>query len=560
MTRRSSTGSAGRTSDSCDAVVIGAGHNGLVAATHLADAGWDVVVVEASTEAGGAVKTDRRLDPEFATDVFSAFYPMTAASPVMQDLHLEDHGLSWVHAPKVLTNVRAGAPGAVLHRDPQATARDLAVEGTDDGPAWLALDDQWRRYGTDLLSALLSPFPPVRAAGRLGWSARADLWDLVRLLVLPVRTMGTELFEGDMAPLLLAGNALHADVSPEASPSALLGWMLVGLAQTVGFPVPQGGAGAMTDALVSRCRTAGGSIRLGTPVERVTVHGGRATGIVTADGVLHARRAVLAACDAQTLYGRLIDDRDLPPAVMARMRQFTRAGSTVKVNYALSSPVPWSDDRAVGAGTVHIADSVNELSATAGEIAAGMLPSKPFLLIGQMTTADPTRSPAGTESLWAYTHVPQEITGDAAGQVDVSGRLRGDALAAFVERMEDRIEAHAPGFRSTVLARDVQGPDDLEAANASLVGGDISGGTTQLHQQLVFRPVPGLARPETPITGLYLASSSAHPGGSVHGACGANAAAAALLGARLDRVRRVAPLAAAGLGAASIARQIATRR
>lgn len=547
-------------SDTCDAVVIGAGHNGLVAATRLADAGWDVVVVEAAPRPGGAVQTDHRFGSEFATDVFSAFYPMTAASPVMAGLHLEDHGLRWVHAPKVLTNVRPGAPGAVLHRDPRRTADDLAVEGCDDGPAWLALDEQWRRYGDDLLQALLSPFPPVRAAGRLGWSARRDLWDLVRMLVLPVRTMGDELFDGEMAPLLLAGNALHADVAPEASPSALLGWMLVGLAQTVGFPVPEGGAGAMTDALVSRLRSSGGSIRVGTTVERINVHGGRATGVVTPDGVVHARRAVLAACDAEILYGRLLHERDLPPAFLGRMRQFTRAGATVKVNYALTDPVPWTDDRAVGAGTVHIADSVNELSATAGEIAARLLPSKPFLLIGQMTTADPTRSPAGTESLWAYTHLPQDVAADAAGEIDVAGRLRGEALAAFVDRMEDRIEAHAPGFRSRILARDVQGPDDLEAANASLVGGDISGGTTQLHQQLVFRPVPGLARPETPITGLYLASSSAHPGGSVHGACGANAARAAIVGARLDRARRVAPAAIAGIATASAARRLATQR
>lgn len=531
----------------CDAVVIGAGHNGLVAAALLADAGWDVVVLEGSDVAGGAVRSTHGPTPGFVHDMFSAFYPMTAASPVMTDLHLEDHGLSWVHAPKVLTNVRPDAPGAVLYRDGARTAADLELHTPGDGDAWLELHRQWEQYGDELVRALLSPFPPVRAASALAWAAREALWDLVRMMALPVRTMVDELFTGPMAPLLLAGNALHADVTPESAPSALLGWLLVGLAQTVGFPVPLGGAGMLAAAVASRAVSAGAQLRLGESAESVELRHGRASAVHTAAGTWHARHAVLAACDAEILYGRLLAEDDLPAAFTARMREFHRAGSTVKVDYALSSPVPWSDDRAVGAGTVHVADGVDELTTTAAEIAADLIPSRPFLLMGQMTTADPTRSPVGTESLWVYTHVPQDIRGDAAGRITTSGQLRGPALAQFVERMEDRIESHAPGFRDRVVHRSVQGPADMERTNPSLIGGDISGGTAQLHQQLVFRPVPGLARAETPVPGLYLASSSAHPGGSVHGACGANAARAALAHRRASTWSRNA-LGAAAVG------------
>jgi phytoene dehydrogenase-like protein len=473
---------------------------------------------------------------------------MTAASPVMKALHLEDHGLQWLHAPKVLAHLQADGPAAVLYRDAERTAAGIDLDHPGDGEPWRRLAREWDRFGDQMMAALLSPFPPVRAAVRLGMAARLDLWELIRRSVLPMRTMAEELFAGKMGPLLLAGNALHADVTPEAAPSAFLGWMLVGLAQTVGFPVPAGGSGRIIDALVHRLGDRG-QIRLAEPVEQVMVTHGRATGVRTRGGEVAARHGVVAACDAQILYGRLVDKADLPPAFVARMAQFQRAGSTVKVDYALDRPVPWTDDRAVGAGTVHIADSVNELSITAAELATGRIPARPFLLIGQTTTADPSRSPAGTESLWVYTHVPQDIAGDAAGQIDATGRLDGPALDQFVDRVEARIEAHAPGFGNAVIARHVQGPSDLERANPSLVGGDISGGTAQLHQQLIFRPVPGLARAETPITGLYLASASAHPGGSVHGAGGANGARAALVGRRAPVLRRVGVGAGAGLAA-----------
>ncbi|UDY36060.1 phytoene desaturase family protein [Dermatobacter hominis] len=547
----------------CDAVVIGAGHNGLVAANLLADRGWDVVVLEATPRPGGAVQSAEVLAPGFTTDLFSSFYPMTAASPVIRSLALEDHGLEWVHAPKVLAHVRPDGPAAVLHRDVEATAAGIESECPADGEAWRRLAAEWDRFGEQMMAALLSPFPPVTAAARLAVAARLDLWELARRAILPVRTMGAELFQGVGAPLLLAGNALHADVTPEAAPSAFLGWMLVGLGQTVGFPVPAGGAGGITDALLHRLRAAGGEVRTDAPVERIVVRGGRAVGVTTPQGTVEARRAVLAACDAQILYGSLLDHDDLPAAFLARMRQFERASSTVKVNYALSRPVPWSDDEAHGAGTVHVADSLDELTATAAQLSSSRLPADPFLLVGQTTTADPRRSPPGTESLWMYTHVPQRIVDDARSgpdRIEVGdGLLSGRALEAFVDRMEDRIERHAPGFRSAVVARHVQGPRDLERDDPSLVGGDISGGTTQLHQQLVFRPVPGLARPETPVTGLYLASASAHPGGSVHGACGANAARAALLGVRVRTGRRIAAAAAVAGATAAVASRVRRR-
>jgi phytoene dehydrogenase-like protein len=181
---------------------------------------------------------------------------------------------------------------------------------------------------------------------------------------------------------------------------------------------------------------------------------------------------------------------------------------------------------------------MDRFTQVAADLAQDKIPEHPFVLVGQMNKADPTRSPAGTETVWAYTHVPLRVRADAGG--DLRGVWDTAETDAFADRVEAEIEAHAPGFRSLVTARHVLSPPALEALDANLVGGALGGGTTAFSQQLVFRPVPGLGRAETPVRGLFLASASAHPGGGVHGACGANAARAALAA---DRIRRIASFA-----------------
>ena len=258
-----------------------------------------------------------------------------------------------------------------------------------------------------------------------------------------------------------------------------------------------------------------------------------------------ARRAVLADVAAEHLYGRLVSFDELPPRVRDKMAGFRRDPGTVKVDYALSAPVPWRTPPPYAPGTVHISDSYEELVIGFAQLSTGSIPERPFLLIGQMTTADPTRSPAGTESLWAYTHVPQRVLNDAGG--NLTGSWDADEAERFADRMQDRIEQRAPGFSERIIARRILTPIDLERRNASLIGGSINGGTAALDQQLIFRPIPGLGRASTPIRGLYLRPSSAHPGGSVHGACGMNAARAALADARLTPRRITAGGRAADL-------------
>ncbi|WP_405588204.1 phytoene desaturase family protein [Streptomyces sp. NBC_01190] len=515
-----------------DAVVIGAGPNGLVAANVLADAGWSVEVLEEQPEPGGAVRSDRGVDPAFVNDLFSSFYPLAAASPVLGAMRLADEGLRWSHAPRVLAHPLPDGRCAVLDREVGRTAANLDTFAPGDGAAWRELYEGWERVGADLLGCVFTPFPPVRAGLRLAARVRAaDGLRLARTMLLPARRLGEETFAGDGGRLLLAGNALHADLSPESALGGGYGWLLCMLAQSYGFPVPVGGAAALTGALVRRLERRGGSVRCGERVTQVVVRGGRAVGVRMASGeAVPARRAVLADVSAPALFLRLVAAEHLPgPLLDALRRTFQWDFSTFKVDWALDGPVPWSAEGAVGAGTVHLADDVDDLTLFAAQIATRHVPARPFALVGQMTTADATRSPAGTESAWAYTHVPQEIRGDAGpdGLTGVWDRREREAMA---DRVEARVERYAPGFRALIRGRRILAPPTLRSLDANLEGGAINGGTTALHQQLVFRPALGAGRPETPVRGLYLASSGAHPGGGVHGAPGANAARAALHG------------------------------
>lgn len=501
-----------------DAVIIGAGHNGLVAANILADAGWSVLVLEAAQHAGGAVYSAESLRPGFITDLYSAFYPLGAASPVLSALELDRYGLSWSHAPSVLAHVLPDDRCASLCRDVAGTAASLDAFAAGDGEAWTALVAEFERIREPLLAALFRPFPPVLPAVRLLHRlGAAEALRFARLAVLPVRRFGAERFAGQGAPLLLAGNALHTDLPPEGAGSAVYGWLLAMLGQTVGFPVPAGGSGRLIAALVARLAARGGQLRLGAPVEKILIKHHRAVGVRLAGGeTVQAGRAVLADSSAPDLYHSLIGDEHLPARLVRDLANFQWDPPTLKVNWALSGPIPWTAPAARGAGTVHVGVDMDGLTFYAASLAARQIPQQPFILVGQMTTTDPTRSPPGTESVWAYTHLPDKLD---IGPADID---------AQVQRIEHTMQRHAPGFGALVLDRQVQSPADLEASNANLVGGSTNSGTAGLHQQLFFRPVPGLARAETVIDRLYLAGASAHPGGGVHGGPGHNAALAAL--------------------------------
>jgi phytoene dehydrogenase-like protein len=526
-----------------DAIVIGAGQNGLVAANLLADRGWDVLVLEAEADPGGAVRSGELTEPGFVHDVFSAFYPFAAASPAYRALDLEAHGLRWRHGDLVVAHPASDGTCAVLSRRLEDTMASLEAFAPGDGEAWRRLYALWERVGAHLVEALVTPMPPVRPGLRLAAALRSDLLRFARFMALPLRRLADEEFRGAGGGRLLAGNASHADLSPEMPVSGAFGWLLTCLGQEHGFPTPEGGAGRLTEALVRRLRARGGSLRCGARVTRIDVRDGAATGVVIDGGDrVEVRRAVLADVLAPTLYRDLVGEDRLPPKLVADLARFQYDWATIKVDWALDGPIPWAAEPARRAGVVHVADDLGELTMATAQTAAGLVPERPCLVMGQYGPVDGTRSPPGTDTAWAYSQIPGTVRGDAGGE-GIAGAWDERDGDLFADRMERRIEALAPGFRDLIRSRHVLTPMAFECADPNLAFGSMHAGTTQLHQQAIFRPTPGFGRPETPIGRLYLASASAHPGGGVHGGPGAIAARAAL-GA--DLRRRLRPGGRAG--------------
>ncbi|HEX6255226.1 MAG TPA: NAD(P)/FAD-dependent oxidoreductase [Euzebyales bacterium] len=506
--------------DHADAVVIGSGPNGLAAAIRLARAGRAVAVCEAAAMPGGAVKSEPLTLDGFVHDTYSAVHPAGAASPVFNRLPLEVHGLRWINPPVAMAHPMPDGRAGALYRKLERTVDSLNDLHPGDG-------DAWRRFATPYLDnlpslkrTLLGGFPPLRGAVPLAFGlGLTGVLEFARLLLMPAARLAAELFEGPHARAWLYGSVLHGDVPAEEAGSAIAGGYLQLLGHAVGWPSPHGGAGRLTDALVSYLESLGGEVRLSTPVERIVADDRRVAGVITGGGDRLRAPIVIASTTPHALLR--LTGRAMPDRYAARLARYRYGPRTVKIDWALSEPVPWTAPEARVAGTVHVGGPAEAVTRQTTDVRAGRIPERPFMLFGQQSLADPTRAPAGHHTAWAYTRVPAQVVG-------------AEAVTAHAERMTDQMERFAPGFRDTVLARHVQGPADLEDGDPNLVGGDVGGGTYTL-DQTIFRPLPALVPYATPIRGLWLGSASAFPGGAVHGVPGWAAASYALAADRLGR-------------------------
>lgn len=456
-----------------DAVVVGAGPNGLAAAIELTRAGRSTLVVEASTTPGGGSRSAELTLPGFVHDHCAAVHPLGAASPFFRTLPLERHGLTWIEPPTLLAHVLGDGSTVTLERTIEATAAQLGA----DAEAYRELMEPLHARFDALLPMLLGPlrFPahPLLLA-RFGVNALRSL-----------RGLAASRFRHEAAPALLGGIAAHAMVPLDRAATASFALVLALAGHAVGWPIARGGSQAIIDALVGTLRELGGELELSRPVTHLSE-------------LPSARAYVLDLSPRQLLV--VAGDR-LPARYHRRVASFRYGPGVYKLDWALRAPIPWRDPACARAGTVHLSGSLAEITESTQAVHAGSIAAQPFVLLAQPSLFDATRAPAGMHTAWAYCHVPHGSTLDATA-----------AIEAHIERF-------APGFRDTILARSTRDAVEMERYNPNYVGGDINGGLADL-RQLFFRPVARLDPYTTPAPDVFLCSSSTPPGGGVHGMCG----------------------------------------
>lgn len=464
-----------------DAVVVGAGPNGLAAAVTLARAGLGVRVIEGAPTIGGGCRSASLTLPGHVHDVCAAAHPMGVSSPCFRDLDLAGHGLAWIQPPLPLAHPLGGDDAVFLARDAEETAAGLGPDAAAYRRLVAPLVVRWDEIVEDLLAPPGLPRHPV-AFGRfaaLAWRS--------------ARSVGEARFRTAGARALLAGLAAHGARPVERGLTAGFALALAAGAHAAGWPLARGGSQAIADALAGVLGDLGGTVETGRWVRSA--------------GDLPPARLVLWDVAPRNLV-RIAGDR-LPPAYRRRLLRFRHGPGVLKLDWALTEPIPWRAEACRRAGTVHLGATLAEIAAAERAVAQGRCPERPYAIVVQPSRFDPTRAPAGRHTAWAYCHTPPNPPPD------------------LVERVERQIERYAPGFAQCVAARSVLDPAAMETHNPNYVGGDIGGGVQDLTQTLV-RPASPVHPYRVPGPSWYLCSSSTPPGGGVHGMCGYHAARAAL--------------------------------
>ncbi|MFT4149464.1 MAG: NAD(P)/FAD-dependent oxidoreductase [Paracoccaceae bacterium] len=503
-------------SQTFQAVFIGAGHNTLAAALHMAARGRRVAVFEAATVPGGAVKTGEYTLPGFRHDWAAMNLSMFAGSAFFRQYgaELQQHGCAFVPVDRPFASSFPDGSGLGVSTDLEETAARIGALSTRDAATWRALVSGFGAQAPHLFGLLGSPaklhsfayfiFKTLKSKGFAG------SLDFLRFLSSSPREWLEETFEHPQMRALLGAWGMHLDFAPDIAGGAIFPYLEGMAGQTLGMVIGEGGADTIIRAMVAAIRARGGVVECGTPVARILRHGDRATGIELADGRKVLADTVVAGVSPRALTGL---SGATTPAFDGAMQRFAYAPGTMMIHLALDALPDWRGGEALKRSAyVHIAPDLDQMARTYSQAMAGLLPDEPILVVGQPTVFDPTRAPEGKHTLWVQVRMaPGTIRGDAARQIPTTDWAT--AAEPFAERALSILETHAPGIRAHILARRIVTPLELEADNPNLVGGDQVCGSHHLSQNFLFRPARGHADGSTPVKNLYLTGAAVWPGG-----------------------------------------------
>jgi len=465
-----------------DAVVVGAGPNGLAAAITLARAGRSVLVLEAKDSVGGGTRTAELTLPGFKHDICSAIHPLSLGSPFMRSLPLAEFGVEWINPPAAIAHPLDDGTAVLVERSVEATAAQL---GADAG-AYQRLIGPLAAHREAIMEDMLGPFPfPPRHP-----------FQLIRFGLSALRSangLSRGVFHQQRARAVFSGMAAHAMLPLDQPTTAAFGLVMAILAHSVGWPMARGGSQTITQAMADYLLTLGGEIVTSCPVSRM-------------EELPEARTVLFDLTPRQLLS---IAGSRLPSGYRQQLTRYRYGLGVFKIDYALSGPIPWKAAEIARAGTVHLGGTPEEITASEKAVWKTGALERPFVLLSQQSLFDPSRAPQGKHTVWAYCHVPH------GSQLDMTGPI------------EAQIERFAPGFRDLVLARHTMNTAEMESYNPNYIGGDINGGVQDL-RQLFTRPVARWVPYSTPDEKIFICSSSTPPGGGVHGMCGYYAARAVL--------------------------------
>jgi phytoene dehydrogenase-like protein len=502
-----------------DAVIVGAGHNALAAAVHLASRGWSVGVFERNDAAGGAVRTEEVTLPGFRHDLYAMNLSLFAGSPLLREHGegLRAHGLAFAPAEHCFASPMRDGRWFGVSKDLATTLARAEQFSHEDAKNWAAMLEKFGADAPHIFSLLGSPMTAraLLSTGWKAWRAKGAGWMLetARMILFSPREFLERNFESPEIRATMAAWGMHLDFSPDVAGGALFPYLESMANQASGMVIGAGGADTMIKALVARLEALSGKVYLSSDVVEVRREGGRAVGIKLASGeTVGARRAVIAGVAPRALVSRLLGGNSGDTRFDRGAEKFVYGPGTMMLHLAMSDLPDWSAGAELKRfAYVHLAPDLDMMTRAYSEAMAGLLPSEPVLVCGQPTAIDPSRAPEGKHVLWVQVRVlPAKICGDAAGKI--MARDWDAAKEAYADRVLDIIESYAPGTKVKVLGRYVESPADLERRNPNLVGGDQLGGSHHLSQNFLFRPIPGWARHKTPVKDLYMIGASTWPG------------------------------------------------